>query len=72
MAFIPLPGTAETVEAWDRRRTATQGAAGIGFMGLSAPTAAPFVLVSGDYHGKLIWWRGDAACAETDPHGRGP
>jgi WD40 repeat protein len=35
--------------------------AGLGALAASAiPPAAPFTLVTGDYHGKLIWWDGAA------------
>ena len=27
---------------------------------MPAPKAAPFLLVTADYHGKLIWWQGDS------------
>lgn len=61
MAFIgtPLTGTGE-VEAWERRRGGLQAVTGFGVTKVPVPKPAPFVLVSGDYHGKLIWWQGDA------------
>lgn len=31
---------------------------------LRPPAARPFTVVSGDYHGKLIWWQGDAPAPE--------
>ncbi|HEY1187782.1 MAG TPA: hypothetical protein VGE74_09000 [Gemmata sp.] len=40
--------------------SALQGALGFGAVSVPAPKAAPFTLVSADYHGKLIWWPGGA------------
>ena len=49
----------------------------LGFAGgwgraLSPPKPSPFTLVSGDYHGKLIWWPGEADDAEARAASRGP
>jgi WD40 repeat protein len=39
----------------------------LGGLGAAAvPPAAPFTMVSGDYHGKLIWWDGAAARPAPD------
>ncbi|QJW97789.1 WD40 repeat domain-containing protein [Frigoriglobus tundricola] len=62
MAFVsPAPVAAPDLEAWPKRRRATQSVVGFGAAALPAPPAAPFLLVSADYHGKLIWWQGDSA-----------
>jgi WD40 repeat protein len=42
-----------------RRPSALQAAVGFG-AAAHAPKPAPFALVSADYHGKLVWWPGDA------------
>ena len=59
MAFVGTPGNAE-VEAWSRRQTTLEAVAGFASVTLPAPKAAPFVLVSADYHGNIIWWDGAA------------
>ncbi|MBA4062978.1 MAG: hypothetical protein C0501_04580 [Isosphaera sp.] len=61
MAFAGAPavGSGE-VEAWERRRASLHAVAGFAGATLAAPKPAPFTLVSADYHGKLIWWQGDA------------
>jgi len=62
MAFVsPAPVAAPDFEAWPKRRSAMQSVGGIGAAALPAPKAAPFLLVTADYHGKLIWWQGDSA-----------
>jgi len=53
-------------KATDTEKVALRVAARGGALGPSAvvapvPPADPFTIVSADYHGKLIWWRGDAA-----------
>lgn len=55
----PVAGLGE-LDAWDRRRTNLHSVAGFAGAALAPPKPAPFTLVSGDYHGKLIWWPGDA------------
>jgi hypothetical protein len=61
MAFVsgPQTGTSEIAE-WERQRAGLQALSGFGAGALPLPAPAPFTLVSGDYHGKLIWWQGDA------------
>lgn len=44
----------------ERRLVILQSVAGFGVATLPPPPR-PFTLISGDYHGKLIWWQGDAA-----------
>ncbi len=51
LAFLPVPA-AESLAL-----SAAVGAT-------AAPPARPFMVVSGDYHGTLVWWRGDAATPE--------
>jgi WD40 repeat protein len=61
MAFIGDPGHgAGELEAWERRRHGLHAVAGFGSEILSPSRPTPFVLISGDYHGNLIWWQGDA------------
>jgi WD40 repeat protein len=61
MAFIgSQPVGSGEVESWEGRRANLQAIAGFAAGTLSPPAPAPFMLVSGDYHGKLIWWQGDA------------
>jgi len=61
LAFVgtPAAGSGE-VAAWQRRQTNLHAVAGFGGTMLPPPKAAPFTLISGDYHGNLIWWQGDA------------
>lgn len=58
LAFIPGPAPRS---AEPDRRAAVQAAVGAGAATRIAPKPAPFTLISADYHGKLIWWQGDAA-----------
>jgi WD40 repeat protein len=60
LAFVG-GGTAADVAAWEHRRDGLPAVAGFGAAALTVPKPAPFTLVSGDYHGKLIWWSGAAA-----------
>jgi WD40 repeat protein len=46
--------------AWPKQQAAMQSVTGFGVNAVSAPKPSPFVLVSADYHGKLIWWQGDS------------
>ena len=61
MAFVgnPVLGSRE-VEAWAGHRRTLHAVAGFAGETLPPPAAGPFTLVSGDYHGNLIWWQGDA------------
>jgi WD40 repeat protein len=60
MAFVGT-STDQHVEPqnWEQSQRNLQAVAGFGFASLPAPKPSPFVLISGDYHGKLIWWQGD-------------
>ncbi len=60
MAFIgpDAAGSAE-LEAWGQRRRSLHAVAGFAGETLPIPKPAPFVLVSGDYHGNLIWWQAE-------------
>lgn len=55
LAFVPssVPSPASS------KAIAARIAAVLG--GFAAPAPKPFTVVSADYHGKLIWWQGDAA-----------
>jgi WD40 repeat protein len=61
MAFVaPNPPAAPLdTDAWRQQSRAMQAAVGFGAVALSAPKSAPFLLVTADYHGQLIWWQGD-------------
>jgi WD40 repeat protein len=62
LAFVTesAPGAAELDDALRLRDTAI-AAVGFGAAALPTPKPQPFTLISADYHGKLIWWQGDAA-----------
>ncbi|SRR5581483_8462214 len=62
IAFLPHgdPDPAG-VAAFEAARLGLAVAAGPAAATLRPPAAQPFTVVSGDYHGKLVWWRGDAA-----------
>jgi WD40 repeat protein len=61
LAFAaPIPTTVTDSAAWTRARAAEQSVVGFGVAGVAAPGPAPFTLISADYHGKLIWWSGNA------------
>jgi WD40 repeat protein len=62
MAFVGtrVAGTSD-LNSWERHRVAAHSVAGFGSGSLVPPKPVPFTLISGDYHGKLIWWQGDAA-----------
>lgn len=59
LAFV-APKAAPAVGAPPVPANALQGAVGFGAVSTPAPKAAPFTLISADYHGKLIWWDGAA------------
>ncbi|HJZ57405.1 MAG TPA: hypothetical protein VKE74_20720 [Gemmataceae bacterium] len=59
MAFVGTAGAGEFA-AWFDRQTALHAAVGFASESAPPPKPAPFTLVSGDYHGNLIWWPGDA------------
>src|SRR5205823_1230170 len=56
MAFVPPAGDdgRDAVRAWMFALTGGWGTVA------APPKPAPFTLISGDYHGKLLWWPGDA------------
>jgi WD40 repeat protein len=62
MAFIgsQSKGSGE-FDAWERRRAILQTLSGPAASMYPPPKPAPVTLISGDYHGKLIWWQGEAA-----------
>jgi WD40 repeat protein len=57
MAFVPL---ADDVTVQAAVSESLLGLAGGWGLALTPPKALPFTVVSGDYHGKLIWWAGEA------------
>lgn len=61
MAFLGTltTGTGE-VDAWLNRTKSLQTAAGPIAATIPVPKAQPFTLITGDYHGNLIWWDGAA------------
>ncbi|VTR91414.1 wd40 repeat-containing protein : WD-40 repeat protein OS=Pirellula staleyi (strain ATCC 27377 / DSM 6068 / ICPB 4128) GN=Psta_1234 PE=4 SV=1: WD40: WD40 [Gemmata massiliana] len=61
MAFVvPTPVAPADLSAWPKQQSAIRGAVGFGAVESPAPKSAPFAFISADYHGKLIWWSGDA------------
>ena len=64
MAFVDTSAAGTNdLQNWRQRKNNLHSIAGFGFASLPPPTPSPFVLVSGDYHGQLIWWQGN----ETTP-----
>ncbi len=64
LAFVPhAPPITPDPLAPARAAAALRTAAGFAAAAVPPP-ADPFTLVSADYHGKLVWWRGDAAAPE--------
>ncbi len=61
LAFVGVPTSAGSgeLDAWQRRQTNLHAVAGFAGTMLPPPKPAPFTLISGDYHGNLIWWQGD-------------
>jgi WD40 repeat protein len=57
MAFVPQ---ADEVTEQAAIQAGMLGFAGGWGAALAPPKALPFTVVSGDYHGKLIWWAGEA------------
>ena len=61
LAFLGTPATGSgELDAWTDRVKSFEAVAGFAAARLPAPKQQPFTLVSGDYHGNLIWWPGDA------------
>lgn len=56
IAFIPHEGPPADC---DEPSPAGRIAVGGGLAAVGPPPTAPFTVVSADYHGKLVWWRGD-------------
>jgi WD40 repeat protein len=60
MAFVaPAPPVPADFDGWARERDAAQAFVGFGAAFAPGPNAAPFTLVTADYHGNLIWWAGE-------------
>ena len=61
LAFVgsPVAGSGE-LDAWAKRHAGLHSIAGFGVGAFTPPRPLPFTLISGDYHGNLIWWQGDA------------
>jgi WD40 repeat protein len=64
LAFLPGGPRPEKVAAIEHRRTGLAAVIGGASATLPAPSVTPFTVVSGDYHGRLLWWRGDTPSAE--------
>ena len=60
MAFVGGSPPGE-LDAWKHQRANFSRSPGLGHRGYRCQSPLPFTLVSGDYHGQLIWWQGDAA-----------
>ena len=60
MAFIGGKAAVSGLDSWKHERADLQALAGFGATTFPMPKPAPFTLVSGDYHGQLIWWEGQA------------
>jgi WD40 repeat protein len=60
LAFVSTnpPAAAVSADDWQKRQKSTQALVGFAAGVMPAPKAAPFTLISADYHGKLIWWQG--------------
>jgi len=60
IAFIPAPGGGPAgVASFERGRGALAALAGGPARAAPPPPVRPFLVVSTDYHGRLLWWRGD-------------
>lgn len=61
MSFVSVAPSQAAVERAAGVMDASRGALGLGAASrFPVPPAAPFTLVSADYHGKLVWWDGAA------------
>jgi hypothetical protein len=61
MAIIdPTNAESDQLKGWERQRQGLHAIAGFASATISPPKPRPFVLISGDYQGNLIWWQGDA------------
>ncbi|MCI0700111.1 MAG: hypothetical protein L0241_03375 [Planctomycetia bacterium] len=62
MAFVSTEpvGSPPDLAAWNNEKNKLQSVIGPASVAMPAPKASPFTLITGDYHGKLIWWQGDA------------
>jgi WD40 repeat protein len=61
MAFLsPKRKEAEAVIAHEKSRLAAQGVLGGRAAVLKVKPFPPFTVITGDYHGRLIWWTGEA------------
>jgi WD40 repeat protein len=60
LAFLsPSPADAAAVTAFEQRRPGLASLGGAAGFALHEPAVKPVVVVSGDYHGRLLFWRGD-------------
>lgn len=61
MTFLaPKRQEADAINAFERSRVAAQAPLGGRATALREKAFPPFTLISGDYHGRLIWWPGEA------------
>ncbi len=61
IAFIaPKKKEAESVVAFEKARAAAQGPLGGRASVIREKPYPPFTVITGDYHGRLIWWSGEA------------
>jgi WD40 repeat protein len=60
MAFVvPKRKEAEAIVAFEKSRATAQGVLGGRATNLRERLLPPFTVISGDYHGRLIWWSGE-------------
>lgn len=73
MAFVaPKRKEAESIVAFEKARSAAQGLVGGRASAMREKSQPAFTVISGDYHGRLIWWPGEAdepkAVRSVDAH----
>jgi WD40 repeat protein len=69
LAFVSSQSAVDAVRSAARRTVLLNTVVGPAMQAVAGPASAlapsrppqPFTLISADYHGKLIWWQGDAA-----------
>ena len=59
LAFLPSSTKPADIAAFERRRAGLSVLVGGPGSTLPTPAVSPFTVVSSDYHGRLLWWRGD-------------
>lgn len=64
LAFMPSRANPADVAAFEHRRTALTAGVGGATASLTLPNVTPFTVASGDYHGRLLWWRGDVPSSQ--------